>query len=285
MTIVTDYRHFSSEICQKQSEEMEILGYVASVLTGVSLGMIGGGGSILTVPILVYLFAVNPLNATAYSLFVVGATSLSGIFPLYKEKAINLKIALLFGIPSTLSVIVARKIILPAIPEVIVLGDKLAFSRSLFILLFFALIMISAALLMILRKEKDSGSVEKNTTIRQKLIMPEAILVGIISGISGAGGGFLIIPILTIVHQMPIKKAIGTSLLIIGMQSMIGFFSALNTVTADWQLIIKITLLSVSGFFAGNYLSGKISGDHLKNAFGWFVLGIGIYIISKELAY
>jgi uncharacterized membrane protein YfcA len=262
---------------------MEIFGYLASILTGVLLGMIGGGGSILTVPILVYLFAINPLHATAYSLFVVGITSLVGIYPLYKEKAIDFKMALLFGIPSTLSVILARKIILPAIPETIVLGEKLVLSRSLFIMLFFAIIMIFAALLMIFRKEKTQNSNEKKSNANQKLIIPEAILVGTIAGISGAGGGFLIIPFLTIANNLPIKKAIGTSLLIIGIQSMIGFFSGLSAVTADWMLISKITVLSVSGFFAGNYLSRKISGAVLKNTFGWLVLSIGIYIILKEL--
>lgn len=264
---------------------MEILGYLASVLTGVSLGMIGGGGSILTVPILVYLFAIDPLKATAYSLFIVGITSLTGALPLYKTGAVDLKMALLFGIPSTLAVVFARKIILPAIPQEILLANNLIFSRSLFIMLFFATVMISAALLMVLRKEKAFKNIQNPTPANQKLIIPEAVLVGTISGISGAGGGFLIIPFLTILNKIPVKKAIGTSLLIIGIQSMLGFFSEINLIRPDCLLILKITLLSVSGFFVGNYWSDKFSGTALKNTFGWFVLCIGIYIILKELPY
>ncbi len=264
---------------------MEIFGYLASVLTGVSLGMIGGGGSILTVPILVYLFAVDPQNATAYSLFIVGITSLTGVLPLYKTGFVNLRMALLFGVPSTVAVVFARKIILPAIPSELLLADKLIISRSLLIMLFFATVMIAAALLMVFRKDKPLENNQNDSPANQNLIIAEAILVGTISGISGAGGGFLIIPFLTILNKVPIKTAIGTSLLIIGIQSMLGFISELNAIKPDWALILEITLLSVSGFFVGNYLSRKFSGTILKNTFGWFVLCIGIYIILKELAY
>ncbi len=265
--------------------KMEIIGYLASVLAGLSLGLIGGGGSILTVPILVYLFSVSPLSATEYSLFIVGITSLIGVIPLYRERSIDFRMALLFGIPSALAVIFARKVILPAIPEEIILFDSVIILRRLMIMLFFATVMIAASLFMITRKEK----VEKNLKIEPKrnlgLIFGEAISVGTISGISGAGGGFLIIPLLTILNKVPMKKAIGTSLLIIGVQSMIGFFAGLPAANPDWHLLLKITALSVSGFFAGNYFSTKFSAGALKNTFGWFVLCIGIYIILRELAF
>ncbi|GLU55735.1 UPF0721 transmembrane protein [Dyadobacter frigoris] len=264
---------------------MEIIGYLASILAGLSLGMIGGGGSILTVPILVYLFSVSPLNATEYSLFIVGITSLIGVIPLHREKSIDFKMALLFGIPSAMAVIFARKVILPAIPEEIILFNSVIILRRLMIMLFFAIVMIAASLLMIFRKEKVEKNIKSDPQKHLGLIFCEAISVGTISGISGAGGGFLIIPLLTILNKIPMKKAIGTSLLIIGVQSMIGFFAGLSTANPDWNLLLKITTLSVSGFFAGNYLSIKFSAATLKNSFGWFVLCIGIYIILRELLF
>lgn len=264
---------------------MEIIGYLASILAGLSLGMIGGGGSILTVPILVYLFSVNPVNATEYSLFIVGITSLIGVFPLYREKSIDFKMALLFGVPSALAVIFARKVILPAIPEEIILFNSVIILRRLMIMMFFAVVMITASLLMISRKEKRNEHIDSESQKHLGLIFSEAITVGTISGISGAGGGFLIIPLLTMLNKIPMKKAIGTSLLIIGVQSMIGFFAGLSTANPDWNLLFKITALSVSGFFAGNYLSLKFSPAALKNTFGWFVLCIGIYIILRELPF
>lgn len=264
---------------------MEIIGYLASILAGLSLGMIGGGGSIMTVPILVYLFSVSPVSATEYSLFIVGITSLIGVIPLYRERSIDFSMAIRFGIPSALAVIFARKVILPAIPEEIILFDSVIILRRLLIMLFFALVMITASLLMIFRKEKMETESTDKATNRFGLILTEAISVGTISGISGAGGGFLIIPLLTILNKIPMKKAIGTSLLIIGVQSMIGFFAGLPNANPDWHLLLKITALSISGFFTGNYLSVKFSASTLKNTFGWFVLCIGIYIILKELTF
>lgn len=264
---------------------MEIIGYLASILAGLSLGMIGGGGSIMTVPILVYLFSVSPVSATEYSLFIVGITSLIGVIPLYREKSIDFNMAFHFGIPSALAVIFARKVILPAIPEEIIFFDSVIILRRLMIMLFFAMVMITASLLMIFRKEKVETESENKSKNPFGLILAEAISVGTISGISGAGGGFLIIPLLTILNKIPMKKAIGTSLLIIGVQSMIGFFAGLPTANPDWHLLLTITALSVSGFFTGNYLSVKFSASMLRNTFGWFVLCIGIYIILKELTF
>ncbi|MFC6193088.1 sulfite exporter TauE/SafE family protein [Dyadobacter subterraneus] len=263
--------------------KMEIVGYLASILAGLSLGLIGGGGSILTVPILVYLFSVSPVNATEYSLFIVGITSLIGVIPLYREKSIDFSMAVRFGIPSALAVIFARKVILPAIPEEIILFDSVIILRRLLIMLFFAMVMIAASLFMIFRKEKSETELINKVKNSLGLILAESISVGTISGISGAGGGFLIIPLLTILNKVPMKKAIGTSLLIIGVQSMIGFFAGLPAANPDWDLLLKITTLSVSGFFTGNYLSVKFSARTLRNTFGWFVLCIGIYIILKEL--
>jgi len=264
---------------------MEIIGYLASVLAGLSLGMIGGGGSIMTVPILVYLFSVSPVSATEYSLFIVGITSLIGVVPLYREKSIDFNLAVRFGIPSILAVIFARKVILPAIPEEIILFDSVIILRRLLIMLFFAMVMITASVLMIFRKEKTETGSENTRKNQFVLILAEAISVGTISGISGAGGGFLIIPLLTILNKTPMKKAIGTSLLVIGVQSMIGFLAGLPDANPDWHLLLKIAALSVMGFFAGNYLSEKFSAGMLRNTFGWFVLCIGIYIILKELTF
>ncbi len=201
---------------------MEIIGYIASLIIGISLGLIGGGGSILTVPVLVYLFAVNPVLATAYSLFIVGATSLVGVFPKYKSGEVNLKTAVIFGIPSILAVFATRAFIVPAIPhELFSMGDLMV-TKPVLTMVFFAVLMIFASVSMI-----RSGKKVSRETGEQKfnypMILIEGAVVGILTGLVGAGGGFLIIPALVLLSKLPMKQAIGTSLLIIAAKSLIGF--------------------------------------------------------------
>lgn len=262
---------------------MEILGYIASVIIGISLGLIGGGGSILTVPVLVYLFNIPPITATAYSLFIVGITSFVGVFPKYKQDLISIKTAIIFGIPSVITVFMTRKFILPAIPEQLFVVAEFEITRSLLMLVLFAVLMIVAAISMI-RSEPCIDCDDDIQKFNYPLILAEGIVVGLLTGLVGAGGGFLIIPALVILSRLPIKKAVGTSLLIIAVKSVAGFTGDVLTVpeNINWIFLLVITALAVIGIYIGNILSKKIDGERLKRGFGWSVLIMGIYIIIKE---
>jgi hypothetical protein len=257
-------------------------GYIASLLIGLSLGLIGGGGSILTVPVLVYLFGVDPVLATAYSLFIVGATSLVGAFPKYKNGEINIKTAVIFGIPSIISVYATRAFIVPAIPtEVFTIGTFVV-TKAILMMMIFAVLMVFASVSMI--RDKHNNQEESGEQVfNYSMILLEGTIVGILTGLVGAGGGFLIIPALVIFSKLPMKQAIGTSLLIIAAKSLIGFTGDLGKQIMDWQLLISVTILAIIGIFMGNLLGKKVSANSLKKGFGWFVLVMGIYIIIKEL--
>lgn len=265
-----------------QFEISLIFGAIASLLIGLSLGLIGGGGSILTVPVLVYLFSVDPLQATAYSLFIVGATSAIGAYPKYKQGQVNLKTALIFGAPSILTVYATRKWILPAIPTELGQWGNFILTKSVLLMLLFALLMVAASFSMI-RTQKSLGTVEaKPQSFNYPLILVEGAVVGLLTGLVGAGGGFLIIPALVILTGLPMKQAIGTSLLIIAAKSLIGFTGDLTEQKIDWVLLGFVTAMAVGGIIVGNQLSKKIDGNKLKKGFGWFVLVMGIYILVKE---
>jgi uncharacterized membrane protein YfcA len=260
---------------------MEIIGYFASLLIGISLGLIGGGGSILTVPVSVYLFKVEPITATAYSLFIVGATSLVGAFPKYKKGEINIKTAIVFGIPSILSVYSTRAFIVPAIPnEIFTLGSFVA-TKAFMTMLLFALLMVFASVSMI-RSKKQVVDEEGEQVFNYPMILLEGTVVGLITGLVGSGGGFLIIPALVLFSKLPMKQAIGTSLLIIAAKSLIGFTGDLGHQSINWNLLLSITVLAITGIFIGNAMGNKIAADKLKKGFGWFVLIMGIYIIFRE---
>ncbi|TWI83192.1 hypothetical protein IQ13_1298 [Lacibacter cauensis] len=262
---------------------MEIIGYLASVVIGISLGLIGGGGSILTVPVLVYLFGVEPVLATAYSLFIVGSTSLVGAFPKYKQGLVNLKTSLIFGAPAIAAVYATRKFIVPAIPqEVFTVGD-LVITKSILMMLLFAVLMVFASYSMIKGKKEEGNGNTGEQKFNYPLILLEGTVVGMLTGLVGAGGGFLIIPALVLLSKLPMKQAVGTSLLIIAAKSLIGFLGDIGHQLIDWKLLIIVTALAIAGIFVGNALSKKVSGDKLKKGFGWFVLVMGIYIIVKEL--
>ena len=262
---------------------MEIIGYLASILIGISLGLIGGGGSILTVPVLVYLFHVDPVQATAYSLFIVGASSLVGAWPKYKQGFVNLKTAFIFGIPSIAAVFATRKFLVPAIPnEIGSIGD-LMITKSLLMMMLFAVLMVAASFSMIRSKSSKETKSEGEQKFNYPMILLEGALVGILTGLVGAGGGFLIIPALVMLSKLPMKQAVGTSLLIIAAKSLIGFTGDLGNRTMDWTLLLSVTALAIAGIFIGDKLSKRIDGNKLKTGFGWFVLVMGIYIIAQQL--
>ena len=260
---------------------MEIAGYIASIFIGLVLGLIGGGGSILTVPVLVYLFTIDAVIATAYSLFIVGLTSAFGALSYYRKGLVNLKTAVLFGAPSIAAVFITRAFVIPAIPLQVFSIGSFVVTKSILILLLFAALMILASYKMIkpVAVLAPGASAHK---FNYPLIIITGISIGFLTGLVGAGGGFLIIPALVLLCKVPMKEAIGTSLTIITANTLIGFLGVPHKELMDWVFLLKIAGLAVIGIFIGIAISKKIDGPKLKPIFGWFVLVMGIYIILRE---
>ena len=258
----------------------QILGYIGALIVGLVLGLIGGGGSILTVPLLVYLLGYNPIVATAYSLFVVGTTSLVGTYQKYKKGLVDFKTGLAFSFPSFVAVYLSRRYLVPGIPEILFSIGEFEITKGMGIMLFFAIIMLLASISMIRNgKEKEVASKPQPyyTTFIQGLI------IGTITGVIGAGGGFLYVPALVLWANIPMKKAVGTSLIIVTINSLIGFTGDVQTLDIEWIFLLTFTLISILGIIIGVFLSKFVSGKKLKKSFGFFVLIMAIYIIYKEL--
>jgi uncharacterized membrane protein YfcA len=332
---------------------METLGFLIAILIGFTLGFIGGGGSILTVPVLVYLFQIEPVLATAYSLFVVGLSASVGALNYMKKGLMSYKTAIVFAVPSLLAVFLTRRFLLPTIPEqlftigeldittdllfililigvmlavsllslnmtfrgskkhlkafllvtpaaimvfivrqfiipkipdhLIVLGD-FTLTKNVGIMVFFAIIMFLSSFSMIKGRKEQTEDIEpKGLLHNYPVIVLEGGLVGTITGLIGAGGGFLIIPALVLLAGLPMKIAIGTSLLIISVNSLLGFLGDIGNQEIAWTFLLSFTGLSVIGIFAGTYTTKFIDGNKLKKGFGWFVLVMSIYILVNEL--
>ncbi|TAH30035.1 MAG: sulfite exporter TauE/SafE family protein [Cytophagales bacterium] len=262
---------------------MEIIGYIASVFIGITLGLIGGGGSILTVPVLVYLFGVDEVVATSYSLFIVGLTSVIGSVSYFRNGLVNIKTAIIFGIPSIIAVFLTRAYIVPAIPKEVFMIGGFMFTKNILMMLLFAILMIAASYTMIKKDKKKSIDKEEEQQFNYPLILIEGSIIGILTGLVGAGGGFLIIPALVILSKLPMKEAVGTSLVIIAAKSLIGFFGENEATIINWNLLTIVSIFAVIGILIGTILSKKIDGSKLKPAFGWFILVMGIYIIFKQI--
>ena len=262
---------------------MEIIGYISAILIGLSLGLVGGGGSILTVPILVYILGIEAAEtAPAYSLFVVGFSSFIGVLLKAKNKEVNFKTALFFGIPTIIAIFLTRKYLVPGIPENILTIGNFELSKRIFIMGIFSIIMIIAAIIMI-KGKTVTDPVEKEMNKKNHITnFFGGFGIGGVTGLVGAGGGFMIIPALIKIGNLNMKTAIGTSLAIITMNSFFGFLGSVGQVEMDWELLLPFTALAGLGIFIGSFLSKKIDGSKLKKGFGYFVLAMGVFILIKE---
>ena len=273
---------------------MILLAYLASLLIGLSLGLLGGGGSILTLPVLVYLFGVGTVEATAYSLFIVGATALASIVPKARAGHVDLRTAFWFGLPSVVAVYLTRAYVMPWIPDPIWTGDGWTLSKSTGLMLLFAVLMLAAARGMILgrkpTKAKAEAGADADMEAKQPMgsaaqiaiVLAEGATVGLLTGLVGAGGGFLIIPALVLVTGLEMKVAVGTSLTIIAAKSLVGFTGDLGHLDMDWTLLLSVTAVAVFGMILGTLLSKRVASGPLQKAFGWFVLAMGLFILSRE---
>jgi uncharacterized membrane protein YfcA len=261
---------------------MELFGYVLSIFIGIILGLLGGGGSILSIPILVYFFQLDAVLASAYSLFIVGVTSFVGAVPKYRDHLVSVRAGLLFGIPSIVSIFSTRRWLIPAIPDILFQTEAFTLTKRIFLLSFFALLMLFASISMIWVVQKNESD-EKNP--RVVLTILEGISIGFLTGLVGAGGGFLIIPALVFLTRLPFKTAVGTSLFVIAINALTGFLGDLYNYTIHWPFLLSITALATGGIFLGNWLTHKISGVNLREIFGWFIMAVALVILIREIAF
>jgi len=257
---------------------MEILGYFGALCIGLILGLTGGGGSILTVPILVYIMLIHPITAAAYSLFIVGTTSAFGAFQNSQKKLVDFKNGFLFAIPSFIAVYITRRYFINLIPDIII-ENPFIITKSELLMVLFAIIMILAAVSMLKKKKTEIVESKESSII---ILIIQTFIIGIIIGLVGAGGGFLIIPSLVLFAKLPMKKAVGTSLFIIAMNSLVGFIGDVQNIAIDWEFLLTFTSISIIGIFMGIYLSKYVNEVQLKKGFAYFVLFMAIFILFKE---
>ena len=255
---------------------------MGAFIMGSVLSLLGAGGSILTMPVLVYLFSIPAVEATSYSLLLVGLTALLGSIGYFRQGTIDIKTAIIFGIPSILGVLLARHYLLPAIPSEFKLG--ILITKDFVIMFVFSVLMILAALMMMKKnnpKKDDNQDVPKN---KFALVMLEGLVVGGVTGFVGAGGGFLIIPALVLLAGLEMKIAVGTSLIIIALKSIIGFGGdVIGGFQTDWIFVFYVMIATLVGVLVGNFLSRKFTGEQLKKYFGIMVLAIGFYIVTEQI--
>ncbi len=263
------------------------VGYLAAVIMGATLGLLGGGGSILTVPILVYLFHIEPVPATAYSLFVVGVTALMGSAGYLRRGLVDFNVAIAFGLPCIAAVFLARRFIVPAIPEAVEISPVVSVGKGTLVMLAFSIIMFVAAISII--RGRGQGGVEKRETLQLRHLLfalVEGLAVGCITGVVGVGGGFLIVPALVLLVKLPIRTAIGTSLVIMATKSLIGFSGDLSLARSiDWPLLLNFSGAAVVGMIVGIAISDRVPAERLRPIFGWFVLTAATLILVKELCF
>ena len=278
--IFTTRKQLSKYLCHQVNTPGAMTGYLLSIFIGLSLGLIGGGGSILTIPILVYFFKIDPVIASTYSLFVIGITSLTGAFSHYQRGNVNFRIAMLFGIPSLVTVFIMRKWIMPMVPQHLATIGSFEFTKSILLMTVFAMFMVLASISMIRKRNEPVSEGDINY---RKLIWL-ALLVGFITGFIGIGGGFLIIPSLILFAGLPMKKAVGTSLTIMTISSLVGVLGDVSRhEPINYSFLAAFTAFAIAGILIGCYLTKYVKDHRLKPAFGWFILCIGVFVLFSAI--
>lgn len=261
-------------------------GYVMAVLMGLCLGLLGSGGSILTVPVLVYLFRFNPVTGTAYSLFIVGVTSLAGLLIRGREGLPHLRAALAFAIPSLTGVYLVRGHVIHSLPDLLSLPGAFEVARDTFIMALFAVVMAAAGVAMLRGRARPPLPPSQAAAERPRLLRIGAagLAAGALTGFVGAGGGFLIVPALVLLAGLPMQGAVAASLAIISAQSMSGFAADWRLMESiDWGFLGAFSALSIAGALAGAALGRRFDGARLRAAFGWFLILIAAVILAKEI--
>ena len=263
----------------------ELITYAASLFVGLSLGMIGAGGSILTVPVFIFILKIDPLTSSIYSMFVVGISSLAGGIKSIFHKLVDIKTMIVFGIPSVTGVLVARNFIFPSIPDQIFSLGGFVVSKKILFMFCISTLMFFAAVKMLQAASSKREALPDGQHIKPGFLIMQGLIVGIITGLFGIGGGFLIVPALYFWTHLPMKKAVGTTLLIIAMNSLFSFSTCYASSVINWSLLIRFSLGAIIGIFIGTRIAEKISGDYLKKIFGWFVMAISFYIVIKQFTF
>ncbi len=262
-------------------ELFEMLGYAGAVAVGLVLGLMGSGGSIMAVPILSYLFHINPVTTTAYSLFVVGTSASVGSLRFLKQGLIDLRTAGWFALPAVIGVFAVRRFLIPMLPSEFSLNDFLAIDRDRAIMVLFGIVLCLAALTMI----RNRGYHDRMPRLagNPAVLVAMGAGVGLLTGIVGVGGGFLIVPVLVGISGMPMARGVATSLFIIAVNALIGFTGNLGYLEIDWYFLLCFTGLSLAGILMGTFMARRIRGFRLKRGFGWMCLATAGFILCREL--
>jgi len=260
---------------------MDIFGYIAMLLVGLLLGSIGSGGSMFSVPILVYLFALDIETASAYSLFVVGTTSLTGAALKHKERLVSLSAGLLFGLPSVIATFIARRWILGLLPEQIGSTATVLIRKEDLLLVLFSVLMIGSGLAVLRRRVSALVPGESRRVFH---LIVSGLVVGMIAGLAGAGGGFLILPALLFFARLPFPLAVGTTLMVIACNCLLGFCGDVFNQSIDWTFLVSVTALALAGLIVGLRSGGTVVGRFAsREVFAWLTTGLGVIILVGQI--
>jgi uncharacterized membrane protein YfcA len=247
---------------------MFVVGLVLSILIGLSLGMLGGGGSILTVPVIHYVMGVETHAAIAASLAVVGITSLAALIPHARAGRVQWRTGAIFGVSAMVGAYAA--------------GSVAKYIPSAILMAAFGIMMFVTAVAM-LRKKAPGATASREGRARLGVILAEGLVVGAVTGLVGAGGGFLVVPALVLLGGLPIAQAIGTSLLVIAMKSFAAFAGSAGDVTLDPKIIVSVAVMAVLGSVLGGWVAGKIPAARLQGLFGWFIVVMAVFVLGQEI--
>lgn len=260
-----------------------IFGFLLAVVVGTTLGLMGSGGTILTVPILVYVMGVDPVLATTYSLFAVGITAAIGAIRSGAQRNVDFEKVVVFGLPSLLTVFLTRTFVLPLVPEVFIIGTR-EIHQAVVLMVIFSAVMFTSAVSMIYGGDLFIGADNRRMNGRRGYAVVQGVAVGFVTGVVGAGGGFLIIPVMIQFFQMSIQRAVGTSLVIIAVNAIFGVLGDIEKLgDIDWPLLGGYTFFTIAGMLIGFFLSNRIPGGVLKKMFGYLILSVGLYVLFKEV--